>query len=81
MASPIGIAIVLIAALGFYLHRSRSKVRPTPPSGLLAVLPFENLTGDASPDYFRDGMTEEMIAQLGNLGPEHLGVIAPTSVM
>jgi TolB-like protein len=83
MASPIGIAIVLIAALGFYLHRSRSKVRPTPPSGrlMLAVLPFENLTGDASPDYFRDGMTEEMIAQLGNLGPEHLGVIAPTSVM
>jgi TolB-like protein len=48
---------------------------------MLAVLPFENLTGDASPDYFRDGMTEEMIAQLGNLGPEHLGVIAPTSVM
>jgi TolB-like protein len=48
---------------------------------MLAVLPFENLTGDPSPDYFRDGMTEETIAQLGNLDPEHLGVIAPTSVM
>ena len=26
-------------------------------------------------------MTEEMIAQLGNLDPQHLGVIARTSVM
>jgi TolB-like protein len=48
---------------------------------MLAVLPFENLTGDAGQEYFSDGMTEEMIAQLGNLDPEHLGVIARTSVM
>jgi len=48
---------------------------------MLAVLPFENLTGDASQDYFSDGMTEEMIARLGNLDPQHLGVIARTSVM
>ena len=48
---------------------------------MLAVLPFENLTGDASQEYFSDGMTEEMIAQLGNLDPQHLGVIARTSVM
>jgi TolB-like protein/Tfp pilus assembly protein PilF len=48
---------------------------------MLAVLPFENLTGDASQDYFSDGLTEEMIAQLGDLDPQHLGVIARTSVM
>jgi TolB-like protein len=48
---------------------------------MLAVLPFENLTGDASQDYFSDGMTEEMITELGGLNPEHLGVIARTSVM
>jgi TolB-like protein len=48
---------------------------------MLAVLPFENLTGDAGQDYFSDGLTEEMIAQLGRLNPEHLGVIARTSVM
>ncbi len=48
---------------------------------MLAVLPFENLTGDAGQDYFSDGLTEEMIAQLGRLDPEHLGVIARTSVM
>ena len=29
---------------------------------MLAVLPFENLTGDAEQEYFSDGMTEEMTA-------------------
>ena len=48
---------------------------------MLAVLPFENLTGDPAQDYLSDGLTEEMIGQLGRLDPEHLGVIARTSVM
>ena len=48
---------------------------------MLAVLPFENLTGDPAQEYLSDGLTEEMIAQLGRLDPEHLGVIARTSVM
>jgi len=48
---------------------------------MLAVLPFQNLTGDANQEYFSDGLTEEMIGQLGNLDPQHLGVIARTSVM
>ena len=47
---------------------------------MLAVLPFENLSGDAGQDYFSDGLTEEMIAQLGQLQPAKLGVIARTSV-
>ncbi len=48
---------------------------------MLAVLPFENLAGDAEQDYFSDGLTEEMISQLGGLDPQRLGVIARTSVM
>jgi TolB-like protein/Tfp pilus assembly protein PilF len=48
---------------------------------MLAVLPFENLTGDATQEYFSDGMTEEMIAQLGRLDPARMSVIARTSVM
>jgi len=48
---------------------------------MLAVLPFQNLTGDPSQEYFSDGLTEEMITQLGNLDSQHLGVIARTSVM
>jgi TolB-like protein/DNA-binding winged helix-turn-helix (wHTH) protein/Flp pilus assembly protein TadD len=48
---------------------------------MVAVLPFENLTGDGTQDYFSDGLTEEMIAQLGRLDPKEFGVIARTSVM
>jgi TolB-like protein/DNA-binding winged helix-turn-helix (wHTH) protein len=48
---------------------------------MLAVLPFENLTGEEAQDYFSDGLTEEMIAQLGQLDPQKFGVIARTSVM
>ncbi len=56
-----------------------------PPSPLLrvklAVLPMENLSGDPAQEYFSDGMTEELITQLGGLAPERLGVIARTSAM
>src|SRR5208283_1387318 len=48
---------------------------------MLAVLPFQNLTGDPKEEYLADGLTEEMIAQLGRLQPDQLGVIARTSVM
>lgn len=47
----------------------------------LVVLPFDNLSADAEQEYFSDGMTEEMIAQMGRLQPERLGVIARTSAM
>jgi TolB-like protein/DNA-binding winged helix-turn-helix (wHTH) protein/Flp pilus assembly protein TadD len=48
---------------------------------LLAVLPFENVGGDAEKEYFSDGLTEEMIARVGRLNPHRLGVIARTSAM
>lgn len=52
-----------------------------PRRAMLAVLPFVNLSGDAHEDYFADGLTEEMIAQLGQLQPARLGVIARTSTV
>ena len=59
--------------------------KPKPPSAdgkvVLAVLPFENLSGDPEQEYFSDGLTEEMITQLSRLNPERLGVIARTSAM
>ena len=48
---------------------------------MLAVLPFANLSGDPGQDYFSDGLTEEIISQLGALSPERLGVIARTTSM
>lgn len=71
-------ALVVIAYLGW-----RMRPGPHPRSGyvMLAVLPFQNLTGDPGQDYFSDGLTEEMIAQLGALSPDQLGVIARTTTM
>jgi TolB-like protein/DNA-binding winged helix-turn-helix (wHTH) protein len=73
---------VILAAVTYALWRHFSGI--TPPGShkiMLAVLPFENLTGDPNKDYLADGLTEETISQLGQLNPEQLGVIARTSVM
>ena len=69
---------LLVAALMWSRDRS-----PERGSGrvMLAVLPFQNLTGDEGQEYFSDGLTEEMITQLGNRNPGGLGVIARASVM
>jgi TolB-like protein len=48
---------------------------------MIAVLPFEDLSGEAAPDVLCDGLTEELIAQLGRLAPRRLGVIARSAVM
>jgi TolB-like protein/DNA-binding winged helix-turn-helix (wHTH) protein len=79
----LGIPAILLALAAGHFMWSRARARTQPPGErlMLAVLPFENLTGDAAQDYLSDGLTEEMIAQLGHLDPEHLGVIARTSVM
>jgi TolB-like protein len=47
----------------------------------MAVLPFANLSGDPQQEYLSDGVTQEMISQLGRLHPASLSVIARTSVM
>ncbi len=48
---------------------------------MLAILPFENLSGDPAQEYFSDGLSEETIMRLGQMSPRQLGVIARTSSM
>lgn len=76
-------ALVAVISVAAYLYWTRAHPRGQAATAraLLAVLPFENLTGDPNQDYFSDGLTEEMIGQLGGLDPQRLGVIARTSVM
>lgn len=77
-------AVTVLLAFGIYWFGFRSRAQhaaAVPTKAMLAVLPFENMSGDDSEDYFADGLTEEMIAQLGQLQPANLGVIARTSAM
>jgi len=79
-------ALVVVPALlfGFNLGGLRDRVfggRGGPePAIRLAVLPFENRSGDPEQDYLSDGMTDELITSLGRLNPARLQVIGRTSV-
>ena len=77
------IGAIVVAALiaGYFAVAKSRQTRGSKSKLMLAVLPFENLSGDPEQDYFSDGMTEEMIARLGQLQPKSLGVIARTSAM
>lgn len=48
---------------------------------MLLVLPFKNLAGGAAQDYFADGLTEELITQVGRIDPRRLAVIGRMSAM
>ena len=81
-AALVGASAVLLIVVCFAAWRHFGGM--TPPRSqkvMLAVLPFENLTGDPNKEYLADGLTEETISRLGSLNPEQLGVIARTSVM
>jgi len=69
--------LLLTAALAIWKFHSSN--RPSPAIRSLAVLPLESLSSDASQDYFADGMTDELIADLGQISA--LRVISRTSVM
>ena len=79
-----GLAVVALA-LGLNLGGVRDRIlgrgAAPLPAVRLAVLPFVNITGDAEQDYLSDGLTQEMISQLGRLNPSGLNVIARSSVM
>jgi TolB-like protein/DNA-binding winged helix-turn-helix (wHTH) protein/Tfp pilus assembly protein PilF len=76
---------ILIAVLGIGAWALLKRLRHSPVERavrpMLAVLPFRNFSGNPAEDYVSDGMTEEMITQLGRMDPQGLGVIARTSVM
>jgi TolB-like protein/DNA-binding winged helix-turn-helix (wHTH) protein/Flp pilus assembly protein TadD len=73
----VALTLVLILPILFVLLRSRART----PAGIrsLAVLPLDNLSGDASQNYFADGMTDELITDLAQISA--LRVISRTSVM
>jgi TolB-like protein/DNA-binding winged helix-turn-helix (wHTH) protein/Tfp pilus assembly protein PilF len=80
----IALAAVLISAyVAVYLGKRSAARRPQPPPGrvTLAVMPFQNLSNDPQQEYFADGLTAEMISQLGRLPSDQVGVIAWNSMI
>jgi TolB-like protein/DNA-binding winged helix-turn-helix (wHTH) protein/Flp pilus assembly protein TadD len=71
-----GLALALAASLIWISYPWRHSL---PAIRSLAVLPMENLSSDSSQDYFADGMTEELITDLGQI--DALRVISRSSVM
>lgn len=53
---------------------------PGPARWRLAVLPLRNLSGDPEQDYFAEGLTEELSAQLSRGDPQRIAVLARRSV-
>ena len=79
------VAVLAVACLLLFLAIRgwrRASSLPTRSQGkiVLAVLPFENLSRDPDQEFFSDGLTEEMIAQVGKLNRDQLAVVARRSV-
>lgn len=73
--------LIVIAVAAFVWPSLRRPERAASQRVMLAVLPFENLSGAKDHDYLGDAFTEEMITQLARVNPERFGVIARTTSM
>ena len=71
------VLLLMVASVAVWKFRSGNRALPAIRS--LAVLPLESLSSDASQEYFADGMTDELISDLGQISA--LRVISRTSVM
>jgi serine/threonine protein kinase/Tfp pilus assembly protein PilF len=66
-ATVLTAVLLLGAGALFHFSRQRNPGHPTTRKSV-AVIPFENLDPEAESDYFSDGITEDILTQLGKIG-------------
>ncbi len=71
------IGVLLVAVAVLLVRQSDIGKPPAPANPAIAVLPFENLSGDPQQEYFSDGLAEEVLDRLGRV--PGLKVIASSS--
>jgi len=74
----VGITVIALLAIGGSFLLVYSRRRPVPIHSI-AVLPFQNLSGDPTQDYFADGITDELITDLAKIGSTR--VVSRTTTM
>ena len=78
----LSLAVAAAVLLGLNVHGWRDRLfagPPRPQIRALAVLPLANLSGDPEQEYFAEGMTEALIAELGRISAPR--VISRQSIM
>lgn len=76
----LGIAALLFVCTAIFFTMRRAARQTGQGSIVLAVLPFDDMSVDRQA-FLVDGLTEEMVARVTQISPEHLRVIARTSAM
>jgi TolB-like protein/DNA-binding winged helix-turn-helix (wHTH) protein len=80
VAIALGFGLLAMAGLvTYWMKRSAGHISGSAPIRSLAVLPLENMSGDSSQEYLADGMTDELITGLDQIGA--LRVISRTTAM
>jgi TolB-like protein/DNA-binding winged helix-turn-helix (wHTH) protein/Tfp pilus assembly protein PilF len=75
-----GMLAILVTAFAVWLARTGTRSTSAAPRiNSIAVLPLTNLSGDPSEEFFADGLTDQLITDLAEVGS--LRVVSRTSVM